>query len=944
MGLVLYKDAQGDVIPHDFVDNLPKSLRSFEILEFETKEYVQENIQEETDNSDLIGKKLTLDDRNFEVEKVSKFGEVSLRDITFENANGFPISRVEKVEFVRNELETQQKKEEKIIPVWEKSVKKNTQTFDLHPNVPMAERNTFDLKNFTLDEVGKKARYKRNVEAIRILKECEFENRFATAEEQQKLAQYVGWGGIPEAFDEGNSAWADEFVELYGLLSPEEYKSAKESTLTAFYTPPQVISAVYKTMERMSFKEGNILEPSCGIGNFIGMLPESMENSRVYGVEIDKISAGIAQQLYQKTSIAPQPFEEASIPDSFFDAVVGNVPFGDFKVADKRYDKNNFLIHDYFFAKSLDKLRPGGVMALVTSKGTMDKKNSAVRKYIAQRAELLGAIRLPNNTFKGNAGTEVVSDILFLQKRDRIIDIEPDWVHLGKDENGFEMNSYFAEHPEMILGEMKMTSGRFGDELTCEPYENADLNELLDEAIVNIHGEITEYERDDELSEEDNSIPADPNVRNYSYTVLDDTIYFRENSRMTPVDVSATAENRIKGLIKIRDSVRQLIELQTENYPDEAIKEEQKNLNKLYDDFTKKYGLINSRANTSAFSQDSSYSLVSALEVINNEGELERKADMFFKRTIKPHIPVTSVDTASEALAVSIAEKAKIDMAYMCNLTGKTEQELFTELQGVIFLNPLHEYGNMNTEQYLMADEYLSGNVRDKLRIAKNSAKLYPDDYNINVEALQKVQPKDLTASEISVRLGATWVPPEMVQQFIFETLDTPYYKRYSIKLHYSALTNEWNIEGKSLDKSNIKAYQTYGSGRINGYKIIEETLNLRDVRIFDYIEDENGNRKAVLNKKETAIAVSKQELIKQAFQDWIWKDPDRRHKLCELYNEKFNSTRPREYDGSHITFNGMNPEINLRTHQKNAVAHILYGGNTLLAHAVGAGKSATRS
>ena len=804
----------------------------------------------------------------------------------------------------------------------------------------MAERNTFDLKNFTLDEVGKKARYKRNVEAIRILKECEFENRFATAEEQKKLAQYVGWGGISEAFDEENSAWADEFVELFGLLSPEEYKSAKESTLTAFYTPPQVISAVYKTMERMGFKEGNILEPSCGIGNFIGMLPESMENSRVYGVEIDKISADIAQQLYQKTSIAPQPFEEASIPDSFFDAVVGNVPFGDFKVADKRYDKNNFLIHDYFFAKSLDKLRPGGVMALVTSKGTMDKKNSAVRKYIAQRAELLGAIRLPNNTFKGNAGTEVVSDILFLQKRDRIIDIEPDWVHLDKDENGFEMNSYFAEHPEMILGEMKMVSGRFGEELTCEPYENADLNELLDEAIVNIHGEITEYERDDELSEEDNSIPADPNARNYSYTVVDDTIYFRENSRMTPIDVSATAENRIKGLIKIRDSVRQLIELKTENYSDEVIKEEQKNLNKLYDDYTKKYGLINSRANTSAFSQDSSYSLVSALEVINNEGELERKADMFFKRTIKPHIPVTSVDTASEALAVSIAEKARIDMAYMCKLTGKTEQELFAELQGVIFLNPLHEYGNMNTEKYLMADEYLSGNVRDKLRIAKNSAKLYPDDYNINVKALQKVQPKDLTASEISVRLGATWVPPEMIQQFIFETLDTPYYKRYSIKLHYSALTNEWNIEGKSLDKSNIKAYQTYGTGRINGYKIIEETLNLRDVRIFDYIEDENGNRKAVLNKKETAIAVSKQELIKQAFQDWIWKDPDRRHKLCELYNEKFNSTRPREYDGSHITFNGMNPEINLRTHQKNAVAHILYGGNTLLAHTVGDGKT----
>lgn len=690
----------------------------------------------------------------------------------------------------------------------------------------------------------------------------------------------------------------------------------------------------------MKFKEGNILEPSCGIGNFIGMLPQSMQNSRVYGVEIDKISAGIAQQLYQRSSIAGQPFEQAEIPDSFFDAVVGNVPFGDFSVADKRYDKNHFLIHDYFFAKSLDKLRPGGVMALVTSKGTMDKENPAVRKYIAQRAELLGAIRLPNDTFKENAGTEVVSDILILQKRDRIIDIEPDWVHLNTDKNGIRMDSYFAEHPEMILGDMKIVSGRFGEETTCVPYENADLESLLDEAVSNIHGEIAEYETEENIEEEDNSIPADPNVRNFSYTVLDDVIYFRENSRMSPVEVSATAENRIKGLIEIRNSVRTLLDLQTEDYPDSDIKAEQESLNKLYDSFTKKYGLINSRANTMAFSQDSSYSLLSSLEILDDEGNLEHKADMFFKRTIKPHTPVTSVDTASEALAVSMGEKADIDMEYMCQLSGKSEQEVFEELKGVIFLNPLYGQGNPDEQKYLMADEYLSGNVREKLEVARRSAKLYPDDYNINVEALERVQPKDLTASEISVRLGATWIPPEIVQQFIYEFLDTPRYAQWKIRLHYSPYTSEWSIENKSYDTSNLKVYQTYGTDRINAYKIIEETLNLKDVRIFDYVEDEEGRKKPVLNKKETTIALQKQELIKEGFKEWIWKDPQRREKLCKLYNEKFNSTRPREYDGSHITFNGMNPEIELREHQKNAVAHILYGGNTLLAHAVGAGKT----
>ena len=834
--------------------------------------------------------------------------------------------------------ERNEKESEPLVPAWEQ--KKKVKGFDLHPDVPMADRHTFNLRENEVETVGKKERFRRNIMAIQLLKKCQEENRFATPEEQIILSKYVGWGGLSEAFDENNSAWATEYLELSSVLTPEEYASARESTLTAFYTPPEVITAIYKAMEQMGFKEGNLLEPSCGIGNFIGMLPDSMQDSKIYGVELDTISAGIAQQLYQKTTIAAQGFEETNLPDSFFDGVVGNVPFGDFKVSDKRYDKHKFLIHDYFFAKSLDKLRPGGVMALVTSKGTMDKENSAVRKYIAQRAELLGAIRLPNNTFKGNAGTEVVSDILILQKRDRLIDIEPDWVHLDTDENGIKMNSYFVQHPEMILGEMKMVSGRFGMEATCVPYENADLAAQLDEAVANIHGEITEYETEEELEEEDNSIPADPTVRNFSYTVVDDKIYYRENSRMTPVEVSATAENRIKGMIAIRNSVRTLIKLQTEDYPDSEIKAEQERLNRLYDTFSGKYGLINSRANTSAFSQDSSFSLLSALEIIGEDGELERKADMFSKRTIKPHTPVTSVDTASEALAVSLGEKATIDMDYMMELSGKSENEIFEDLKGVIFLNPLYEYGNSYEPKYLMADEYLSGNVREKLRIAKNSAELYPEDYKVNVEALQKVQPKDLTASEISVRLGATWLPPDDVQEFIFHLLETPRYAQWNIKVHFSPFTSEWNIEGKSYDKGNVRAYNTYGTSRINAYKIIEETLNLKDVRIFDYIEDDEGKKKAVLNKKETAIAQSKQEMIKQEFQDWIWSDPERRERLCKSYNEKFNSVRPREYDGSHIIFNGMNPEIELREHQKNAVAHILYGGNTLLAHAVGAGKT----
>ena len=818
-----------------------------------------------------------------------------------------------------------------------KNRKQNNAPSVLYPEINNDYRTNFHIDTDELGAGTPLERYYNNINAIRLLKKLNSEHRLATPTEQVILSQYVGWGGLPQFFEQSNSY----YNELKDLLTDSEYTSARESTLTAFYTPPTVISAVYKVLENMNFKNGNLLEPSCGIGNFIGMLPKTMQNSKVYGVELDTISAGIAQQLYQKSSIAAQGFENVNIPDSFFDGVVGNVPFGDFKVVDKKYDKHNFLIHDYFFAKSLDKLRPGGVMALITSKGTMDKENSSVRKYIAQRAELLGAIRLPNDTFKSSAGTEVVSDILFLQKRDRLIDIEPDWVHLDTNENGIRMNSYFVQNPEMVLGEMKTVSGRFGQQVTCEPYTDSNLANLLSDAIANIHGEISDYENDvatDEL-EEDMSIPADASVKNFSYSVVNDKLYFRENSRMIPVIVSATAESRIKGLIIIRDCTRNLIELQADDYPEEDIKAAQELLNTKYDNFTDKYGLINSRANKSAFSDDTSFALVSALEILSDEGQLERKADIFFKRTIMPHKPITQVDTASEALAVSIGEKACIDIEYMQSLTGKEENELFNDLKGVIFLNPLYEGNNENLSKYFTADEYLSGNVREKLAIARNSAKV-DSRFNINVEALEKVQPEDLTASEISVRLGSTWLPVDIVQQFIYEFLNTPGYAKSSIIVHYSKYTGEWSIDGKSYDRSNVKAYNTYGSARINAYRIIEETLNLKDVRIFDYVEDIDGNRKAVLNKKETAIAQSKQELIKQGFQEWVWSDPQRRERLCKLYNERFNSIRPREYDGSHIVFSGMNPEITLREHQRNAVAHILYGGNTLLAHAVGAGKT----
>lgn len=788
----------------------------------------------------------------------------------------------------------------------------------------------------TDDHIGEGApleRFQRNLDAIRTLKTVEAENRAATAEEQAVLAQYVGWGGLADFFDEKNPRYA----ELKGLLTDAEYAAARESTLTAFYTPPAVIRSVYTALGQMGFTQGNILEPACGIGNFLGMLPENMSSSKLYGVELDDLSGRIARQLYQKSSIAVQGYEKTAFPDNFFDVAIGNVPFGQFHVPDKRYDRLNFPIHEYFIAKALDQVRPGGVIAVVTSSYTMDKRTASVRKYIAQRSELLGAIRLPNNAFKAAAGTEVVSDILFLQKRERMVDIEPEWVHLATNEDGIQMNSYFIDHPDMVLGEMKMVSGPFGPTPTCEPYPEHPLEALLAEAVQNIHGEIAAYDRKEELEGEDHSIEADPAVRNFSYTLVDGQIYYRENSRMNPVEVSKTAESRIKGMIELRDCVRTLLEYQTEDYPDEEIKEQQAKLNTLYDAFTRKYGLINSRGNAIAFDQDSSYFLLCSLEILDEDRNLKRKADLFTKRTIRSHKPAEKVDTAVEALALSIGEKAHVDMDYMSRLTGKDEETLFAELTGVVFLNP--DYAEGVNEKYLPADEYLSGNVRQKWAVAQGKAEQDPQ-YQINADALAQVQPTDLTASEISVRLGATWLDTEYVRRFIFETLGTPRSAQWSMKVHYSGITGEWRIEGKSTDRGNVKAISTYGTKRINAYEIIEDTLNLKDVRIFDYVYDADGRKTAVLNKKETAIAQSKQELIKEAFAEWIWKDPDRREAICKTYNILFNSNRPREYDGSHISFSGMNPEITLRKHQVNAIAHILYGGNTLLAHVVGAGKT----
>jgi N12 class adenine-specific DNA methylase len=888
--------------------------------------------------TNLVGKVIEIDTREFCIDSIDEeFNKVSLRDITFQNGVGFPIFRSENLDFVKELLA--QKQNVPITPTWDKlKVKARVQSFELHPEIAITERNNFHIVNDELGVGGAKEKFLHNLVAITLLKQLENENRYATPAEQETLSKYVGFGGLSQTFDEKNNSWTNEYTQLKAILDEDEYSSARESTLTSFYTAPVVIRAMYKAIENMGFKTGNILEPSCGTGNFLGMLPDSMGTSKMYGVELDSITGRIAQQLYQKSSIAVQGFEKTNLPDSFFDLAIGNVPFGQFKVADKRYDKNNFLIHDYFFAKTLDKVRPGGIVAFITSKGTLDKENPMVRKYIAQRADLLGAIRLPNNAFKANAGTEVTADIIFLQKRDRIIDIAPDWVYLSKDANDISMNSYFVENPDMIIGEMVMASTQYGMDSTCQTYENADLESMLNDAIANIHAEVTEFEYEDAIEKEDKSIPADFNVRNFSFTLVDGKLYFRENSRMNPINEAITAENRIKSMIEIRDCVRTLIEYQTEDYSDSDIQREQQKLNRLYDTFTSKYGLINSRANNSSFSEDSSYCLLCSLEVIDENGEFVSKADMFTKRTIKQHISITCVDTSSEALAVSIGEKACVDMEFMKQLTGKSQVDIENDLAGVVFRNPTK---STDTEPYFeAADEYLSGNVREKLKIAKQFAATQPDIYSVNVKALEAIQPKDLTASEISVRLGATWISPEIICEFIFDLLETPRYLQWDMKVHYSSLTSEWNIEGKSRDRSNIKANNTYGTNRINGYKIIEESLNLKDVRIFDYIEAPDGKKQQILNKKETTIAQQKQELIKEQFADWVWKDPKRREYLCRLYNDKFNSLRPREYDGSHIKFGGINPEIILRPHQVDAVAHIMYGGNTLLAHVVGAGKT----
>lgn len=823
--------------------------------------------------------------------------------------------------------------EENIVPVFEKKKSNKIRSFDIHPEIPISDRNQFKITNDNLGEGSPREKFINNVEAIKVLKKCEEENRFATPQEQEILSKYVGWGGLPQAFDEKDSSWSNGYSILKNLLDEKEYSQARESTLTAFYTPPVVIRSMYKALENMGLKTGNILEPSCGVGNFIGMLPDSLEDCKLYGVELDSISGRIARQLYQKSTVAVQGYEDTNLPNSFFDVAVGNVPFGDFKVLDKKYDKHKFLIHDYFFAKTLDKVRPGGVIAFITSKGTLDKENPSVRKYIAQRADLLGAIRLPNNTFKANAGTEVTSDIIFLQKRDSITDIEPDWVYLGENDDGIKMNQYFIDNPEMILGNMEMISTRFGYDSACIS-DGEKLEDRLERAISNIHAEVKEYELDD-IGEEDNSIEADLTVRNFSYTLIDDKIYFRENSRMYPQELAMTTENRVKGLIEIRDCVRTLLEYQTEDYPDEDIKREQVKLNQLYDRFTKKYGLINSRGNNSAFSNDSSYYLLCSLEILDENGNLARKADMFTKRTIKPKTEITSVDNANDALIVSLSEKARVDITFMQKLCNMDMDKMLKDLDGEIFNVP--EYGEPN--HWVTADEYLSGNVREKLKIAEHFAET-DERFNVNVKYLKEVQPKDLNASEISVRLGSTWIPPEDIKVFIEYLLNPSNYACQNINVHYNEATSEWWIEGKNYDKYNIKATNTYGTGRANAYKIIEDSLNLKDTRIYDYYEDENGKRVAELNKKETAIAQAKQEQIKLAFEEWIWKDPERRERLTKVYNERFNSIRPREYDGSHISFDGMNPEITLRKHQVNAIARILYGGNTLLAHEVGAGKT----
>ena len=920
----IYQTFETEEEAQEYADTLNSAENIVKLFAQKDEERSQQEQPDIQDNSDLIGKEILIDNRRYVIENISEIsGDVSMRDMTFANAVGFPINRVEKIGYIRSLLSKAQEEkqpEKAVSPV----------------PAPSEPRHNYRITEDTLGVGGAKEKFRNNMAAINLLHELELENRLATPEEQEILSKYVGWGGLSMAFDENNAAWADEFKELYASLSPEEYRAAMESTLTAFYTPPVVIKGMYEALERLGFSEGSILEPSCGTGNFFGLLPDTMAGSKLHGVEIDPLTGKIAKQLYQKANIAVQGFEETKLPDDHFDVVIGNVPFGDFKVNDSRYNAQKFLIHDYFFAKALDKVRAGGVVAFITSKGTMDKASPEIRKYIAQRAELLGAIRLPDNTFRANAGTEVTSDILFLQKRDRVIDAEPDWVHLDTDENGITMNSYFVQHPEMILGEMKMESTRFGFDSACKAYQDIPLSELLHNAVQNIQGEIPEYENElDEISDgQDASIPADPNVRNFSYALVDGKVYFREDDRMTPAAASVTAENRIKGLIQIRDCVRKLIEYQTEDYPDDLIHTEQENLNRLYDSFTKQYGLINNRGNYLAFASDESYFLLCSLEVLDDEGNFKRKADMFTKRTIKPHREITSVETASEALALSIGEKARVDLPYMEQLTGKPKEKIIKDLQGVIFRIPATE-----PAQYVTADEYLSGNVRAKLITAEAAAKENPE-FAVNAQALKQVIPQDLSAAEISVRLGTTWIPQEDIQRFVMELLTPSSYAQSRIRVRYTPINGDWFIENKSSDYGNVKADSTYGTKRASAYRIIEDTLNLRDTRIFDYVYDENGNKKAVFNAKETTAAQAKQEAIKQAFQDWIWKDPERRNRLVRYYNDTFNSVRPREYDGSHITFGGISPEITLRPHQVNAIAHILYGGNTLLAHKVGAGKT----
>ena len=902
----------------------------------------QKEIADDELSSELVGKELTIDDRKFIVDSINtEFNTVSLKDVTFQNSTGFPIFRSESIDFVQAILNEQEQPTLEM-PEFEKPKSSKVANTVIYPEIPMSERHNFSINNDELGYGTPSEKFEGNAAAIRTLKAVEGEHRLATPEEQAILSNYVGWGGLADCFEEQSS----KYQQLKALLTDDEYSQARASTLTSHFTSPVIIKAMYKALSNMGFTQGNILEPSCGIGNFMGLMPESMASSKMYGIELDSITGRIAQQLYQKNSVAVQGYEDTSLPDSFFDVAVGNVPFGDFTLLDKKYNKRHFLIHDYFFAKTLDKVRPGGIVAFITSSGTMDKRTSKVRKYIAQRADLLGAIRLPNTAFKKNAGTEVTADILFLQKRDRMTDIMPDWVNVGKIENEqyqneHQINQYFIDNPDMIMGELTEVSGPFGPTLTCMPDETSTLAEQFDGAIQNIHAQITEYEFDDISDDESISIPADPNVKNFSFTVVDGDIYFRENSVMNKVELNATAQNRIKGMIEIRDCVRTLIEYQTEGYPENDIKEQQAKLNTLYDNFTRKYGLINSRGNNMAFSDDSSYFLLCSLEIINENGELERKADMFTKRTIGAKTEITKVDTADEALAISLGEKARIDIDFMSQLTGKSEDELYSDLKGVIFLNPLYEENGVYFPKYLTADEYLSGNVREKLAVAKSSAAISPEDYAINVDALEKVQPKDLTASEITVKLGSTWIPPEYIRDFVFELLEPNYYAKSRVDVKYSKLTGDWYVVEKSADRG-VKATNTYGTKRINAYKIIEESLNQKDVRIFDYVENEKGNKVAVLNRKETTIAQQKQDAIKQAFNDWIWRNPERREKLTKLYNEKFNSVRPREYDGSHITFNGINPEIALRKHQKDAVARVMYGGNSLLGHVVGAGKTWT--